>query len=162
MRKKKYNRNKWVMHQTKKILDAWAVCFMSGEDNCFVMNLDTHKQLEAIDPELADVIILNRHKWDIYLFALCVDDFGKPYIKPGELTVSDSVTHTELLPYLNDAHAALCKGCNPRHFVRPAWMAYAGSRSIDINKELPAILDMLERRGGFEQCAQKIETEVME
>lgn len=151
-RNRKYNRNKWIMHQTKKVLDAWCVCFMVGEDNCFVWNIDTGKVLQAIDPELADVIILNRHKWRVDLFALCVGEDGKPYIKADELTVSESVTHGELLPYLNDAHSVLCSESNKRHFVRPAWMAYAGSRSLDIDKEMPRLLAMFEARGGFVRC----------
>ena len=156
MTRKKYNPKKWIMHQTKKVLDTWCVCFISGEDNCFVWNIETGKVLQAIDPELADVIIENRHKWRVELFALCVDDFGKAYIKPDELTVSESVTHGELLPYLNDAHSVLCGECNQRHFVRPAWLAYAGKMEFNIDKELPRLLEMFERRGGFERCEQEV------
>lgn len=175
MRKKKYNRNKWIMHQTKKVLDTWCVCFMAGDDNCFVWNLDTGRQLEAMDPELADVIILNRLEWRIDLFALCVGEDGKPYIKCEELIpfkvdekgdpitdsagnrIRESLRHGELLPFLNDALSDLCANANKRHLIRPAWMAYAGSRDLNIEKEMPRLLAIFEARGGFERREQEPE-----
>lgn len=86
-----------------------------------MLNLDTYRTTEALDPELARVIMDNRHNWRVHIFALCVGYDGVPYMKQDEVCVSDSVRHSELLPYLNDAHAVLCAECNVRDLVRPAW-----------------------------------------
>ena len=51
-----------------------------------------------------------------------------------------------------NGHCVLCSESNKRHFVRPAWMAYAGSRSLDIDKEMPRLLTMFEERYGFVRC----------
>ncbi|MGL4545196.1 MAG: hypothetical protein ACRCUU_06485 [Plesiomonas sp.] len=124
---------------------------MTGEDHCFVLNMDTYRTVSAFDPDLARVIIDNRQMWTVYLFVLCIDNFGKHYIKCDTLTISESLTHTELQPYLNDAHAVLCSECNPVHMVRPAWLAYAGKRTIDIEAEKPRLLELFEQRDGFKR-----------
>lgn len=150
-RAKKYNKNKWLIHQVNHTLDNWAVGFLAGMDNCVAINLNTMQILEAIDPELADVIIDHRHKWKVSIMALCKDDFGCPYIKCDEISVSDSVTHTEMLPILNDAHSVLCGECNKKHLIKPAWIAYAGRKEFDSEKMMPKFMKVFDSLGGFEQ-----------
>lgn len=151
MRNKKHNPKKHSINYVKKMLETHCIGFMSGDDHCFLWNIETGKITQQIDPALAKSITEHQYKWEMVLMALCVDD-GRPYIKADHRCTNVETTHDSLLDTLNMIHKWLVDGCNKKHLARPAWMIYAGRNSIpDLDRDMKRYIELFESRGGFDR-----------
>lgn len=80
---------------------------------------------------IADAICDIAHHWTIYLAALCVDQFGKQYIKATEVAPQGVYLSGHLTDVIETTYKALLNGCNPQHIVGSGWIAIPDRVSLE-------------------------------
>lgn len=80
---------------------------------------------------MVDAVCDFAHPWCIYISALCIDDFGKRYIKSIEAVPQGVYLSGQLTDVIETCYRGHLAGCNPRHLVASAWIAIPNSVSLD-------------------------------
>ena len=91
------------------------------------------KNCKNIPPgqQIADAICDIAHHWTIYLGALCVDQFGKRYIKAVEIAPQGIYLVKDLADAIEHSYLALRGDCNPNHLIGSGWIAIPSAVSLD-------------------------------
>jgi hypothetical protein len=80
---------------------------------------------------IADAICDIAHYWTIYLAALCVDQFGKHYIKSVEVAPQGMYLSGHLTDVIDTTYRDLIAGCNCEHVVASGWIAIPDRVSLE-------------------------------
>ncbi|NMZ77416.1 hypothetical protein HBO32_30425 [Pseudomonas nitroreducens] len=91
------------------------------------------KNCKNIPPgqQIADAICDIAHHWTIYLGALCVDQFGKRYIKAVEIAPQGIYLVKDLADAIEHSYVGLRNDCNPNHLIGSGWIAVPSAVSLD-------------------------------
>ncbi|MCY1389116.1 hypothetical protein D9M71_39060 [compost metagenome] len=91
------------------------------------------KNCKNIPPgqRIADAICDIPHHWVIYISALCVDQFGKRYIKSVEIAPQGMYKAESLTDVIEQTYRALVDEQNPAHVVASGWIALPYAVSLD-------------------------------
>lgn len=81
--------------------------------------------------QLVDAVCDIPHHWTIYLGALCVDQFGKRYIKAVEIAPQGIYLAEHLTDAIESTYTALRDECNPNHLIGSGWIAIPTDVSLD-------------------------------
>ncbi|MNF77229.1 hypothetical protein D3C84_593690 [compost metagenome] len=81
--------------------------------------------------QIADAVCDYPYAWVIYLSALCVDQFGKRYIKSIEVAPLGQYRSDALTDVIEHHYRALLDTCNPQHVVASGWIANPSGVSLD-------------------------------
>lgn len=80
---------------------------------------------------IADAICDIAHYWTIYVAALCVDQFGKQYMKSVEVAPQGMYLSGHLTDVIDTTYRDLVKGCNQQHVVASGWIAIPDQVSLE-------------------------------
>ncbi|MCY1306978.1 hypothetical protein D9M70_568700 [compost metagenome] len=91
------------------------------------------KNCKSIRPgqQIANAVCDYAHAWVIYLSALCIDQFGKRYIKSVEVAPQGVYRSDDLADVIEQSYRGLLDTCNPQHVVASGWIANPSGVSLD-------------------------------
>ncbi len=94
-----------------------------------LLNWKTGKQIKS--RPMVDAVCDFAHPWCIYISALCIDYFGKRYIKSIEAAPQGVYLATQLTDVIETCYREHISDCNPTHVVASAWIAIPNSVTLD-------------------------------
>lgn len=80
---------------------------------------------------VADALCDYAHNWTIYLAGLCLDQFGKRYVKAEEIAPQGVYLAEHLTEVIEQTYRAHLATCNPMHLKASGWIAIPDSITLD-------------------------------
>lgn len=138
-RNKKYSKVKAINASAKVLTRDRCILYCAGEPyqqvNMKTLTLEGSSQTER------DCYSKIRHKWSVLAAALCVDDFGKRYIRSEQLDFQELCA---------DELIRIVKNCNQNHFKTLGYLLSPSPREFD-----PEVaLTLFEKANCFEHTVQ--------
>lgn len=107
MRNKKYNPRKLSQSNARGKVQNNVMVFVQGIPSTLTYNRTTKIISHKIDKQLVDEVVHARHKWNVTLAVLGLNQYDSEVIVWDELTVDSPVLQTDLADTLTEFHKQL-------------------------------------------------------
>lgn len=128
-RNKKYSKHKAINASAKVLTRDRCILYCAGEPYQQV-NMNTFT-LEGSSQTERDCYSKVRYKWSVLAAALCVDDFGKPYIRSEQLDFKELYLHEEIQELCANELIRIVNSCNQNHFKTLGFLLSPSPRDFD-------------------------------
>lgn len=131
-KRKKNNPRARVERFSRAILRQYRVAVVNVDPSGRQGMVD-YGTCKSIPPgqRIADAVCDIAHPWVIYFGALCIDQFGRRYIKAAEIAPQGIYKSDSLADVIEEHYRALIDSCNPAHIVGSGWIANPSGASLD-------------------------------
>lgn len=152
-KRKKYNKLKSIQSMSRVLTrDKW-VLFCAGEK--YQLACPKKLKLYGSSQTERDAYSKIRYKWSVLAAALCIDNFGKPYIKSIQLDFQEEYLHEEIQSLCADKLIELVETCNKNQFKTLGFLM--STKPTDFNEEIA--LTLFEKAKCFEHTVEIREVE---
>ena len=133
-RTKKYNPMKGALASARvglKNLAVWHSQKTESDYTAELVNVKTYRTI-PVGESTVFAITKIRHKWQVLLLAISIDNDGRKYFKVDPVQVVNEMYQSDLAEYLDKRHKDfVSKSFNKNHLTNVAWVAVPNGFEAD-------------------------------